>query len=54
MHLPTLHEETDLTVLQDLIRARPLGTWRLLGRGDPRSGEMAALVERAIPGADKP
>ena len=34
MYLPRLHEETDLRVLHELIRAQPLGSWATLGAGE--------------------
>ncbi len=34
MYIPTLHEETDLRVLHDLMRAHPLGSWATVGDGE--------------------
>jgi transcriptional regulator len=34
MYIPKLHEETDLAVLQALMRAHPLGTWATQGEGE--------------------
>ena len=54
MYIPKLHEESDLGVLQALIRAHPLGTWATQGDGelivnhvpfvlDPSSGPYGLL-----------
>ena len=34
MYIPKLHEETDLSVLHDLMRSHPLGTWATQGDGE--------------------
>jgi transcriptional regulator len=34
MYIPKLHEETDLRVLHNLMRAHPLGSWATLGDGE--------------------
>jgi transcriptional regulator len=34
MYIPKLHEETDLRVLQELVRSHPLGTWATQGDGE--------------------
>jgi transcriptional regulator len=55
MYVPKHHEETDISVLQSLIRAHPLGTWATQGDGelivnhvpfliDPSRGECGTLI----------
>ncbi len=55
MYVPKHHEESDLSVLQALMRARPLGTWVTQGDGelivnhvpfllDPARGEFGTLL----------
>jgi transcriptional regulator len=34
MYIPKLHEETDLRVLHELMRAHPLGSWATVGDGE--------------------
>jgi transcriptional regulator len=47
MYIPKLHEETDLAVLHDLMRAHPLGTWATLGEGELIVNHVPFILDAA-------
>jgi transcriptional regulator len=47
MYIPTLHEETDLRVLHDLMRAHPLGSWATVGDGEIIMNHVPFVLDAA-------
>jgi transcriptional regulator len=47
MYTPNMHEETDLTVLHELMRAHPLGTWATPGHGELSVNHLPFMLDPA-------
>jgi transcriptional regulator len=45
MYMPKHHEETDVSVLQSLIRAHPLGAWATQGQGELIVNHIPFLID---------
>lgn len=45
MYVPKLHEESDTSILRDLVRAHPLGTWVTQGDGELIANHIPFLLD---------
>jgi transcriptional regulator len=45
MYIPKLHEETDVRVLHNLMRAHPLGSWATLGDGEIIMNHLPCVLD---------